>query len=182
VDDFDVKEALSALETEPGLEPVLKKVSLRNIEFTELPAPGGHGGAGKSILALIQAACYATSTPWFGFQTKGGRAVYVSLEDPAELLKYRLKKIIEAYDLPADIVEANLIILDGSDVDGTLCTETNEFGVRSISMTPLFTEVEGACRGAGFIVIDNASDAYGADENSRRQAIHSGIKVYRTGE
>lgn len=163
----------------------LKKVSLDDIEGVELPSPayavepltpegevtllGGHGGAGKSILAMTICAHYAAKRFWFGYAVSGGRALYVSLEDPGTLAQYRLKKICEVYDLPIKAVIENLTILDGSEAEGALCAETNEYGVRNVSMTPLFDEVKEASKGCGLIIIDNASDAYGADENSRRQ-------------
>lgn len=135
----------------------------------EVTLLGGHGGAGKSILALTLAAHYAAGEAWAGCKVKGRRAVYDSHEDPASLTLHRLKRICEVYELPADKVIKNLTILDGSDGDSALCTEVSEFGVRSIKMTDLFDEVAEACQGAGLIVIDNASDTYEADENSRRQ-------------
>ncbi|OGQ50779.1 MAG: hypothetical protein A3J24_01525 [Deltaproteobacteria bacterium RIFCSPLOWO2_02_FULL_53_8] len=170
----------------PGLiQRSLEKISIENIRDAELQAPtyavtqlvperevtllGGHGGAGKSILALAQGAHYAAGASWSGFDVRGGRVTYISLEDPGPLIIYRLKKVCEAYDLPLSSVIENLTILDGSEADGALCVETNEYGVRSVVMTPLFEEVKAAVKGCGLIIIDNASDAYGADENSRRQ-------------
>jgi hypothetical protein len=177
------------------LESTLKKVSLQNIQEAELPSPeyaveplipqgevtlcGGHGGGGKSILALILMAHYAAGVSWFGLQVKGGGALYISLEDHGTLVKYRLKKICEIYNLPFETVIENLTILDGSETDGALCSEINEHGVRNIAMTPLFNEVKEASKKSGLITIDNASDAYGADENSRRQ-VRRFIRELRT--
>lgn len=168
-----------------GTYPCLQKIPLENILNVELPSPamaveqlfpegeltllGGHGGSGKTILALTLAAHFATRSPWFGFFPKGGSALFVSLEDPATLMKFRLKKIIKAYDLSAHLVEKNLTILDGSDSSGALMGETSDFGVKNLIRTPLFDELETAAKGFGLIIIDGASDTFGGDENSRRQ-------------
>lgn len=193
MENFDLVTELNNLESQT--EPCLKKVSLQNIQDVELPSPayaveplipegevtlgGGHGGAGKTILTITLLAHYAAGVPWFGLPVKRGLALYISLEDPGTLVKYRLKKICEVYDLPYKNVIENLIILDGSEVDGALCAETNEYGVRNIKMTPLFDEVKEAAKGCGLITIDNASDAYGADENCRRQ-VRRFIRELRT--
>jgi len=139
------------------------------VPSNEVTLLGGHGGAGKSLFALTLAAHYAAKVPWFGLVTRGGRVVYVSLEDQGTIMLYRLKKIIEVYGLDAKAVEKNLIILDGSEADGALMVEKSEFGIRSLEDTPLFSEVKTAVLGAGLIVIDNASDAYDGDEVKRRQ-------------
>lgn len=135
----------------------------------EVTLGGGHGGSGKTILALTMAAHFAASQPWGPFGVRGGRAVYISMEDGAALLLHRLKRIVEVYKLPAHTIEKNLVIIDGSDGDAALCVETNEFGVRGVRMTDLFEEVKEACKGAGLVIIDNASDVFAGDEISRRQ-------------
>lgn len=179
----------------PVKEPSLKKVYIKNITNVEHPAPaytvepfvpvgevtlmGGHGGAGKSILALILAAHYAASVPWFGLVVKGGRVLYVSLEDPANLIKYRLMRIIETYNLPVEAVEKNLMILDGSESGAALMVESSEHGIRSLTRTQIMDEVEETAQGCGLIIIDNASDAFDCEENQRRQ-VRRFIRELRT--
>lgn len=190
LENFDLGAELSGLSTEASPDDVvivtsLKKILLENLEHAEL-APsryavdqliplnevtlfGGHGGSGKSLLALILAAHKSAGRGWFGLEAEAERVVYLSLEDPAPVMTYRLKKICQVYDLPFDKVIQNLIILDGSDVDGALAVETSDFGVRTIAMTPLFENVIEACEGAGLVIIDNASDAFSGNEISRTQ-------------
>lgn len=130
---------------------------------------GGHGGAGKSNLALVLAAHAVCGKPWAGREVLRCKAVFVSLEDSGALVRYRLRKIIEAYRLDADAVAKGLRILDGSDASAALMTEVNEFGSRKLVATPTMLEIEEAVAGAGLVVIDNASDAFDGDENNRRQ-------------
>lgn len=130
---------------------------------------GGHGGLGKSILGLIVAAHAACGRPWGPFVVKHVRAVFISLEDDSDVVRFRLRKIVEEYDLPAAEVIAGLSIFDGTTADAALVTEVSEAGTRRLLRTPMFAEVVDAVAGAGLVVIDNASDAFDGDENNRRQ-------------
>ncbi|MCD7097181.1 AAA family ATPase [Stenotrophomonas sp. MMGLT7] len=129
----------------------------------------GHGGAGKSSCALILAAHGACGESWLGIHPDGQvRTVFLSLEDPGDLVRYRLRRIVEAYRLTPAMIEANLKILDGTGGDASLVVETNDYGVRHLSATPLLAELEAACANADLIIVDNASDAYSGNENERR--------------
>lgn len=130
---------------------------------------GGHGGAGKSMLALTWAAHVVCGQPWGGFSGEQCNAVFVSLEDPGELVRFRLRRIIETYRLDAGAVAAGLRILDGTDASAALMTEVSEFGARRLVATPTMLEIEQTVAGAGLVVVDNASDAFDGDENNRRQ-------------
>lgn len=129
---------------------------------------GGHGGAGKSNLALTIAAHVAAGRSWCGLPVIQGRVVYVSLEDPGDLVRYRLRRIIEAYGLPADAVLANLMILDGTDLPAGLMFEANLHGTRGLIETDAMDGLREAVQGADLVIIDNASDAADFDENVRR--------------
>ncbi len=130
---------------------------------------GAHGGAGKSSLALILCAHAVCGRSWAGFTVEQCGAVFVSLEDPGSLMRYRLRKIVEAYALDPATVTAGLRILDASDSDAALMAEVNDFGMRRLIDTQSMNAVSTAVAGAGLIVIDNASDAFDGDENNRRQ-------------
>jgi RecA-family ATPase len=174
-----------AFETTPPPGPKLRPVDLQNILAAEIAPPreiiqglvyalvvtllGGHGGAGKSILALILAAHVAAGCAWAGRRVRLCQVVYFSLEDPGDLVRYRLRRIIEAYDLDGDRVARNLRIFDGCDVDAELMVEASQGGIRHLVETPMLGEVEAAAAGAGLTIIDNASDAFGGDEILRRQ-------------
>lgn len=166
--------------------PKLRSVALDDLLATPTPAPafvvdglvprgvvtllGGHGGAGKSIVGLTLAAHVAGGAhTWAGFTVEDGRALYVSLEDPGHVVRYRLRKIAEAYSLDASKVERRLTVLDGTGSDATLAGEVNDMGVRRLAFTATLAELEDAAHGQRLIVVDNASDAYAGNENERRQ-------------
>ncbi|WP_108473176.1 bifunctional DNA primase/polymerase [Rhodanobacter thiooxydans] len=130
---------------------------------------GSHGGSGKSILALAIGAHVAAGQPWAGLTVQHRPVLFVSLEDAAEIVRYRLRKIIEGYQLDAAAVLAGLTILDGSAGLSALMTEHAAFGVRSLVPTATLGELRAAVGGAGLIILDNASDAYDGPENDRRQ-------------
>ena len=129
---------------------------------------GAHGGTGKSMFALILAAHFAASRPWGPFTVSGGAAVFVSLEDPANTVRWRLRKIVEEYGLNYETVIANLRIVDGSDGDGTLAYEEVNSGTRRLIETPNMQTLRELIGGAKLIVIDNASDGFDGNENDRR--------------
>lgn len=177
-------EQQAAAELEAGR--ALRPVDLAGLLTTPTPAPpyvitgliprrvvtllGGHGGAGKSIVGLTLAAHVAGGAhTWAGFAVEDGRALYVSLEDPGDVVRYRLRKIVEAYALDTAKVERRLTVLDGTGSDATLAGEVNDMGVRRIAFTGTLSELEDAAQGHRLIIIDNASDAYSGNENERRQ-------------
>lgn len=129
---------------------------------------GGHGGSGKSMLALTLAAHVAAGHEWAGLYVDGLPAVFVSLEDRGNLVRYRLKKIVDAYGLDHARVASRLAILDGTDFP-TLATEVVDYGQRNLMPTATMRELTDAVYGAGLIIIDNASDAFDGQENDRRQ-------------
>jgi RecA-family ATPase len=128
---------------------------------------GGHGGVGKSMLALVIAAHVAAGRPWGPLTVTQSRAVFLSFEDEGEIVRRRLRRVIETYQLPAADVIANLSVFDGSDADAELAVEGS--GGAVLQFTPMMGVVTETVRGAGLIVVDNASDTYGASENERRQ-------------
>jgi RecA-family ATPase len=130
---------------------------------------GGHGGLGKSNLALTWAAHVAAGRGWAGLTVKQVPAVFVSLEDPGELVMHRLKQICDAFELSKLDVLENLTVLDGSQIDGTMALEKMEGGIKKMVATGLFAQLEVYAENAGLIIIDNASDAFGGNENERRQ-------------
>lgn len=127
-----------------------------------------HGGTGKTLLALILAAHVACGRTWAELAADRGRVLFVSLEDSGELLRFRLRRICTAYDLPFDEVAHNLMVLDGSAGDTVLAIETVYEGIRQLVYTSLLDEIEDAAAGVNLVIVDNISDAYGGNENDRR--------------
>ncbi|MFU2330204.1 AAA family ATPase [Pseudomonas sp. NFX98] len=128
---------------------------------------GGHGGIGKSSLALVICAHVACGLPFAGLEVEQSPVLFVSLEDEASLVRLRLRSIIEEYGLPAERVLASFRLLDGTQTITALMTEGDGFSAQPV-FTQAYRELEAGSHGAGLIVIDNASDAFDANENSRR--------------
>ncbi|BCO30637.1 hypothetical protein TspCOW1_07400 [Thiohalobacter sp. COW1] len=127
---------------------------------------GGHGGAGKSQLALILAAHAACGRAWAGRDMIQARALYVSHEDHPDLARLRSRRIASEYELPHEAIEANLRIIDAT--EAALAYEAAEGGLRRLVMTDAYHELRELAAGYGLILIDNASDAYEGNENDRR--------------
>lgn len=139
------------------------------IPRNEVTLGGGHGGSGKSILFLALAAHVASGTGWDRFDVEQGPVLFVSLEDQASHVMHRLQKIIRDYLLDPNKVEQNLHIVDGS-ASPELMVEFNEHGTHSLLPTATMRELEAiiAETRPKLIIIDNASDAFGGNENTRR--------------
>jgi len=132
----------------------------------EVTVFAAHGGVGKSTVALMLCDAVATGMPLFGIPTQQARALFVSAEDGAPIVRHRLAAIARGRGAnPADWGDALQA------VDITDCPELYESDGRSAgATTAVFADIAGLLRGGGFglVVIDNASDAYGGDEIQRR--------------
>lgn len=166
--------------------PTLARVCLHDLRNANVEAPkyifapifprgyvtlmGGHGGSGKTTMALTFLAHAACGDSYAGYvfePDRPMRCVFISGEDSGALIRFRLKNIAEEFDLNFDLIEKNLTVFDASDIDATLVTEVSAFGTRSLVSTQMMLQVEESVAGADFICLDNASDMYGGDENKR---------------
>lgn len=130
---------------------------------------GGHGGAGKSVSILQVAALGACNMELEGLLPEGAIfSVYFSLEDQGSLALLRLRRICESYHLNPAQVEHNLRVFDCPGGKAALMNEVSTFGVRQMIETPLLAQIRRQCEGADLIIIDNASDAFGGNENDRQ--------------
>jgi hypothetical protein len=141
------------------------------IPRAEVTMMSGHGGAGKSTLGLTLAAHHACGARWNGLCCVSGRALFVSLEDSADLVRWRLRAICAAYGLDAKRVADNVTIADGTEADdAALAREMRgEGGATTITPTAAMAQLADLAAGASLIVIDNASDAADLDEINRQR-------------
>ena len=127
---------------------------------------GAHGGTGKSTIALMLAAAVATGRELFGIATDASPVVFASFEDGAHIVRHRLEHICQCWDInPAELAALHI-------VDGTANPELFACDGRGPgSVTPAYSELLALVKqtGAGLVIVDNASDAYGGDEIQRRQ-------------
>lgn len=139
----------------------------------------GHGGVGKSGLALTLAAHIAAGASWSGFEVMRGKVLFVSLEDNGDLIRFRLRRICEATGLSYDDVLENMSVLDGADADSVIATELSKDGTRRLVFTKSFEEIDKAAVGATLVVIDGVSDAFDSNENDRRMVRAFVRRFYR---
>jgi hypothetical protein len=132
---------------------------------------GGHGGTGKSTLALLIAAHKACGTAWAGMPCEVGRVLVVSLEDAGELLRFRLRHICDTYGLDRAKVSTNLVVFDGSDAaDAALGGDVLIDGRMQFFLSETGAQLEAiAAQGFALIVVDNASDGFAGNEIDRGQ-------------
>lgn len=130
---------------------------------------GGHGALGKTTLALTLAAHVAAGRPWGPLTVERGRAVFLSFEDEEDDFMRALQEITDLYALPEAEVQANLGLFDGTETESELAIESTEAGAVRLTFTPMMAEVEAAAGNADLVIIDNASDTFGGNENNRRQ-------------
>lgn len=127
---------------------------------------GAHGGTGKSTIALMLAAAVATGRELFGIATDAAPVVFASFEDGAHIVRHRLAHICQCWGInPAGL--AGLHIVDGTENPELFASDGRGPG----DVTPAYSELLALVQqtGAGLVIVDNASDAYGGDEIQRRQ-------------
>lgn len=129
---------------------------------------GGHGGTGKSSFALLMAACVACGRNIADREVQSGKVVFLSLEDEASVVLYRLQCIVNQLGLDVQMIERNLRVLDGTGCGLTALFTEGERGSQPY-LTKHYGELLEASVGADAVFVDNSSDAFMADENNRRQ-------------
>jgi hypothetical protein len=156
--DVAIPHDFMSIEIDPP-EEVIEGMVVRG----ELAGIGGHGGVGKSAFGLMLGAHKAPGVAWNEQGMTAGRTVFVSLEDSAQVILYRLQRIVRAYGLDPDAVRENLRIVDGSLGVSALVHEDRKTG--RLAETPTFDALRELVRGAELIVLDNVSQAYRANAN-----------------
>jgi KaiC/GvpD/RAD55 family RecA-like ATPase len=127
----------------------------------------GHGGAGKSTLALMLAVAISLGRPFLGQPTRLGKVVYFSAEDPGSMVVKRLRKVLAEFGASLDECADRLVIFDATESDAALFREVG----REVGVTAAFHELAGRLNehGADVVIVDNASETYDANEVNRQQ-------------
>ena len=132
----------------------------------EVTLLSGHGEAGKTFIGLMLAISVALGRPMFGIAVERSRAVFVSLEDDGDKIRWRISLICKVWDIDPLDLEGWLTVLDGTEYP-EMYVSLNKWvpGAATATYAQLSQRVDDI--DAGLVVIDNASDAYAADENTR---------------
>jgi hypothetical protein len=172
------------LDTEVQPRPLLVPVDVAGVWTDPSPPPefvwgqylprgtttlfGAHGGTGKSTIGLMLAVAAAVGLPLLGVSTQATPSIFVSLEDGARTVRDRLGKICRWLNVEPAKLAGRMFILDGTENPELYQADNrNTAGEESRAHAELLALVQST--GAGLVLIDNASDAYGGDEIVRRQ-------------
>lgn len=126
----------------------------------------GHGGIGKSGIALFLAVCIALGRQFYGLVVEQRRVLYLSCEDRANVLHWRLARICEYLDIPMGILAANLHLQDLVGEDVILWERDPHTGVTS---TAAFASLRRrmVATGAQVLIVDGVTDTFAGNENAR---------------
>lgn len=133
----------------------------------EVTLLAGHGGGGKSYVALSIAAHVALGLPFGPLATTQTNVLFFSGEDGARVLRQRLARICRALNVDPARLDGKLHLLDASDRDPALYREQRSRGTNT--GTPLLAKLAELVQelDVGLVILDNASDSFDGDEIKR---------------
>ena len=128
----------------------------------------GHGGAGKSAIALYLAVCIASGHAFFGLPVERRRVLFLSCEDREPVLHWRLWRICAHLGIDLAGLRGWLEIIDLVGREVVLWERDPRTGA---TVTPAFAELESRMRdyAAEVLVVDGISDTYAGNENARNE-------------
>jgi RecA-family ATPase len=130
----------------------------------------GSGGTGKSILLMQLLATTTLTLPdWIGLKVNHGPAIYWCAEDTADVVRRRLRVILNRNGKRfADMIAGGFKLLTFPDEDAALAIHDRDNGVQP---TALYHQLDAAARQLKpkLIVIDTLSDVFIGDEIDRAQ-------------
>lgn len=134
----------------------------------EVTLLAANGGTGKSATGLHLAVCLALGRDFHGAPVAQRGVDFVSFEDRAEVLHWRLRRICDVLGVRMSELVGRLRLFDG-----TTCASAwysrGEFG--ETGATAAFHDMAERIGGPGRVVmVDGLSDAFAGNENDRAQA------------
>jgi RecA-family ATPase len=128
----------------------------------------GHGGVGKSTIALYLAVCLAAGLPFFGIKVSRRRVLYLSCEDREGVLHWRLSRICRHLGIDMASLRGHLEILDLVGCDSLLYRRDPRSGN---ALTAAYGALDECMRQyqSEVLICDGTSDVYGGNENDRAE-------------
>jgi RecA-family ATPase len=123
----------------------------------------GHGGVGKSGIALTLAVCIAAGIPFFGLPVERRRVLYLSCEDREGVLHWRLARICAFLGVSLSDLSGWLDVIDLVGHDTILYQPGRDcpaYGHLRARMIEAKTHV---------LFVDGISDTYNGNENARAE-------------
>jgi hypothetical protein len=148
---------------------------------------GGHGGVGKSFLALQMACAVALGEPVLGCDTRQARVLYYSAEDGRKRLKRRLRRVTDTFDYDPEGLRGNLLVLDASELEPLYGEELRHMGasgkphlMKHLGDTATFRNLQAMVEtfDPQLVIVDGASDTFDGNEIARRE-VRGFIKLLR---
>lgn len=126
----------------------------------------GHGGAGKSSVALYLGAALALGRAWYGLSTSQRRVHYLSCEDRTDVIHWRLARICDREGWSAAQM-SGLVIRDLVGFEAVLYRTAFD----GLTPTRAYAELARimAVDPGGVLIVDGVSDTFGGNENDRGQ-------------
>lgn len=126
----------------------------------------GHGGAGKSGIALNLGVCIASGTPFFGMPVERRRVLYLSCEDRENVLHWRLNRICAHVGIGLASLRGWLNVADLVGRDTVLWERDPRTGY---TFTSAFAQLGDSVRDsqAELLIVDGISDTFAGNENAR---------------
>lgn len=128
----------------------------------------GHGGTGKSGLALQMAIHFALGRPFLGCCVWQSKTLFFSAEDAHPVIRNRLGAICQNNDLDPEFLATRLECLDATEA-AILWDEDRK--LKKAAGTKSYGALESFIRDHDIecLIVDNASDTFGGDPINRGQ-------------
>lgn len=127
----------------------------------------GHGGSGKSLIALAAAICIAAGRAFFGLRCERRRVMFLSYEDSAGVLHWRLHRICKMLGVDLASLADWLFVYDATQSGEPLYAETRDAHGPTAAFDWLREQM--AATGAQVLILDGTSDCFAGNENVRQQ-------------
>lgn len=128
----------------------------------------GHGGAGKSSIALYLTVCIALGLSFFGLPVGKRRVAYLSCEDRVDVLHWRLARICNHLGIDISDLAGHLDLVDLVGIDTTLWERTSNGGALTGPFNQLSATLNAS--GAEVLFVDGVADTFAGNENDRGDA------------
>ena len=131
----------------------------------------GHGGAGKSQIELLRAVSVAAGLPFCGLDVARRRVLFLSCEDRADILHWRLTRICSHLGVDLAGLRGWLEIIDLVGRDSILFAPDLRAGA---ALKASYGLLDARMReyGSEVLIIDGITDTFGGNENSRGEVKH----------
>lgn len=128
----------------------------------------GHGGVGKSGIALHLAVCMAMGIEFFGMPVERRRVLYLSCEDRESVLHWRLARIVAHLGITMAELRGHLQVIDLVGCDTLLWEKNLRDGT---TLSEGWFELQRRVREyqTEVLFVDGISDTYGGNENAKTE-------------